>query len=373
MSNFSKSTPQLQETKPRSPSLLLGIILEKKWSWLRHTLMVAVVFVNFYPSLEMGPSLLKVLPNLDKLYGLIRINSAIIILVYLTIIYLNLLYLIPKLLLTRKYLLYLFITTSIGVVYFFFSIYLGNLLYADYSAYFGLEKITLKRFISFITDYYILIGAISSYRIFKKWLDELRQKDQLVNEQLRQEIVHLKNQVNPHFLFNTLNNIVSLIRSDTEKATAVVHGLSDILRYQIYESAKEKIPLTRDIEMIEQLYVLEKLRRDSFEYAIDVVGEVRGVLVPPLLFINFVENAFKHSATSNEPSYCYVTYTIGDGQLNFICKNSKPLLLGKMEAGGIGLKNINRRLELLYKDRFSLRVANQPSFYEVHLTVPLDL
>jgi LytS/YehU family sensor histidine kinase len=188
---------------------------------------------------------------------------------------------------------------------------------------------------------------------------------------LRNELAQLKNQMNPHFLFNTLNNINTLIDINPKKASAVVLGLSEVLRYNLYEVNYDKVLLKKDVDMYAQLLELEKIRRDNFEFTIEIDDQVSSVLIYPQLFINFIENAIKHSSDYKERSFVNIRYGLHEGKLLFSCLNSKANYPVERNAGGIGLKNITRRLELLYNNTHTLTILDEETQFNVTLILPL--
>jgi len=146
-----------------------------------------------------------------------------------------------------------------------------------------------------------------------------------------------------------LNNANVLTKKDPNKASEVLMKLSDLLRYQLYDSARDKVLLTSDIRFIEDFLNLEKVRRDNFDFLISKEGDLSGVQIPPLLFISFVENAVKHNNDTEKLSFVNLFFNVSNNELSFKCINSKPKIKAiKNVTGGLGLKNIKRRLELLY-------------------------
>lgn len=217
----------------------------------------------------------------------------------------------------------------------------------------------------------VMLGAVVGIKIFQKWINDLKRMNELQQINLKTELEQLKSQVNPHFLFNTLNNLFVLMKTDTEKASQVLLGLSDLLRYQLYDSTKEKISLSKDIAFIQNLLVLEKIRKNDFSFTIHTSGNIDGQMLPPFLFIPFVENAIKHGASTVGASYLNLDFGIADNKLYFIAENSKPLVK-QNTIGGLGLANIKRRLGLLYPDRkYTLETIDKPDKYTIHLILPL--
>ena len=147
-------------------------------------------------------------------------------------------------------------------------------------------------------------------------------------------------------------------------------GLSDLLRYQLYDSTKEKIVLAKDIAFIQNFLGLEKIRKNDFTYTVHAEGNMDTVLLPPFLFIPFVENAVKHGASTVGHSYLTVSFKIIDKQLHFYSENSKPAVK-YAGIGGLGLANIKRRLELLYPGTHTLEIKEDVDKYTVNLIISL--
>jgi LytS/YehU family sensor histidine kinase len=236
----------------------------------------------------------------------------------------------------------------------------------------GMQPLDLTplTFIQVATVIAVLLASVVGLKVFKKWINDVQHMNELQQSNLKTELEQLKSQVNPHFLFNTLNNLLVLMKTNPDKAAQVLLGLSDLLHYQLYDSAKEKISLAKDIEFISNLLELEKLRKDDFEYTIQSEGLPKDIMLPPFLFIPFVENAIKHGASTIGHSYLRVAFGVSNGQLLFTAENSKPLVKNRA-VGGIGLKNIQRRLQLLYPQTHSLQITDGTDKYSVRLTLPV--
>ncbi|MNQ83706.1 Sensor histidine kinase YpdA [compost metagenome] len=218
----------------------------------------------------------------------------------------------------------------------------------------------------------VFVAASSAIKLFQRWILDTREIAELTDVSMRAELEQLKNQVNPHFLFNMLNNANVLIESDPQKASQVIMSLSDLLRYQLYDSARPEVLLSADIHFLNDCLALEKIRRDHFEFEISTEGIGNGVIVPPFLFITFVENAIKHSLDPDHVAYVRVSFHLANGLLTFKCINSKPLVkLGEDSLGGIGLANVRRRLELIYGVNYELDIKETMDSYSVTLIVKL--
>lgn len=289
------------------------------------------------------------------------INNPVAVFVYfITLFYVNMYVLVPKLLFRNKNMEYCLSVISILVVvavcgYFFNP--------------FNKENGLNIPLFSFLTA--LLLAASSSIKLFQKGMMDKQLIYELEQSKTYAELEQLKNQINPHFLFNMLNNANVLTKKDPEKASQVLMKLSDLLRYQLYDSARDKVLLTSDIHFLEDFLNLEKVRRDSFDFLISKEGDLSGVQIPPLLFISFVENAVKHNNDATKSSYINLYFNVRNDELFFKCINSKPMLKSVNNTGGLGLTNIKRRLELLFPATHSLTIEDDSERYCVTLTIKL--
>ena len=202
------------------------------------------------------------------------------------------------------------------------------------------------------------VAGMSAILLLRHWILYNQRVDEIQSATLHSELKFLKNQINPHFLFNMLNNANVLIRKNPAEASKVLFKLEDLLRYQMNDNFREHVPLRSDIHFLNDYLNLEKVRRDHFDYNITEEGNIDGIQLPALLFIPFVENAVKHNFDSEHPSYVHLF--------------SKPAITtGKSRVGGIGLTNIRRRLELLYIGRYLLEVSETENKYVVNLKLNL--
>jgi len=248
------------------------------------------------------------------------------------------------------------------------------------------QYIGLKFDLGFIKKHYsdkliireILNTAVfSGYVVFMKftedWFVDQKLKAQLINQNQSSELALLKSQVNPHFLFNTLNNIYSLVYKKSPDAPTAVMKLSEIMRYMLYDTNVEKVPLTKEIEYLKSFIDLQRLRTKYEELVhLEISGDVDSIYVPPMLLIPFVENAFKHgSKKQNTP--IIISLDCAEDTLNFTVSN--PLghesIQQKDTTGGIGLQNVKRRLELLYPDRHNLSIEQSTNMFSITLVLNL--
>jgi two-component system LytT family sensor kinase len=221
-----------------------------------------------------------------------------------------------------------------------------------------------------------ILGISIAYFFLKEWAkaDVLRVK--LEANQLSTEVKFLRSQINPHFLFNTLNNLFSMAQGKGNDDLADgISKLSGMMRYMIYDSNADLVPLGKEIAYLEDCITLNKLRYadDEAKVIFDYPAQTEGVLVAPMLFISFVENAFKHGVIIGRSSEINISISMVNKQLVFSCQNT-IYHIKKMEdeKGGIGLENVKRRLELVYPGKYELFIKNADKMYIVNLGIILE-
>ena len=193
-----------------------------------------------------------------------------------------------------------------------------------------------------------------------------------VKQNLQSELALLKNQINPHFLFNTLNNIDSLIKSNVDKASETLVKLSDILRYMIYETNIDKTLLSNEIKHIESYIDLQKIQFANKELvSLSKQGNFDNTMIAPMLFIPFVENSFKHCNKKNIQHAISINFSIDNKTVNFECINmfDKTQKSTKDIASGIGLNIIKRRLEIIYPGKHFLSIDEDNNTFKVTLSI----
>lgn len=208
-------------------------------------------------------------------------------------------------------------------------------------------------------------------RAFVNWIDNQQKKKELENEKLQSKLMVLINQNNPHFIFNVLNNIDSLITSKPAKASETINKLSGLLRYVYSNSEKDRVSLTSEIEYIENYIELQSLRLDNnvkVEFDKDLQDNIQ---VVPMLFLPFIENAFKHGLVDNEHPL-KLKLSTRDRELIFECINNKGSENNNKSDSGFGLSNIIKRLDLMYPSKYNLNIENKESVYSVSLSLLID-
>lgn len=351
-------------TVTKHKDILSGFLINPSYRVVRHVLLVlAVAFIA-------GQGISDSQSHLGKEF----FHAGIILLVLLGIIYANIYVLTPKLLFENKlikYALSLFGIIFLAILVISISQFLVVIPHPERSV----EPPTgfiLLNLASIIIQFGLLVAGTSTILLFRQWITNEHRINTLENATMQSELEQLKNQMNPHFLFNMLNNANVLIKKNPDEAMIVLSKLKDLLKYQINDSSNELVELKADIQFLTDFLNLEKIRRDKFEFIISVKNDVSRITVPPLLFIPFVENAVKHNNDSIALSYVHLYFEVDNGNLDFVCVNSKPSKPQRKNGhGGLGLVNIKRRLELLYGNDYELDIIENEITYTVKLQIKL--
>lgn len=287
------------------------------------------------------------------------------------IAYVNILYLIPHYLFTRKTFLYV-VFLIMGIVLItpvYISIQL--LIYRHYP-----DKINLYYTnISSIILLEVFVAIISLlYAIIIDWMKKRSEVLELYTTNIETELNFLKTQINPHFLFNTLNSIYALALKKSDEAPDLILKLSEIMRYMLYDCNEDSVPLDQEINYLKNYLDLEKFRKgNNNKIVFTVEGDPEGKSVAPLLFITFVENAFKHGVNNVDRGYVKIHFRILENRLYFEMENSvsPQIHLYKLQSGsgGIGLENVKRRLKLIYPGQHNLEIIKNIDTFRVELTI----
>jgi hypothetical protein len=229
-----------------------------------------------------------------------------------------------------------------------------------------------SRFLQYFMDIGFPLGAAVVIKLFLLQLAGKEKEKNLVRDKLETELKFLRNQTNPHFLFNTLNNIYALARKKSDETADVVMKLSKLLRFMLYETRNEQIRISDEIKVLDDYIELEKLRYND-RLTISFIREIdnENEQIAPLLLIPFVENAFKHGASESRfESFINLEMTLQDGILSFNIENTKEQNGKKQNDENIGLTNVRRQLELLYKEH-EVSIICEAAVFKVSLTVNL--
>ncbi len=219
--------------------------------------------------------------------------------------------------------------------------------------------------------YFNVLGFF--FKTFVEWITDRKIKAELEKDKVKSQLELLKSQINPHFLFNTLNNIDVLIIDEPKKASDYLKKLSEILRFMLYETDTEKVPLSKEVEYIKKYIELQKIRTSNDTFVnFDIIGETKDRFVAPMIFIHFAENAFKYATNKKIENAISIRFDISENQLSFLCKNHiNSTDIKKQENNGLGLRLIRQRLDLIYKADYNLKVSNEDGWYIVKLEIQL--
>lgn len=317
------------------------------------------------------------------------LKSAFHIVVLASFFYVNLLVLIPKFLFNKKTSLYIF-TVCLGMVFVISSYILFDELWqnkprAEHHAAMphrqqersfdrmGPPKPISMKIIFPLISFLMVFGVSTSLRTINEYLKKEELQKETETEKLNAELAFLKSQINPHFLFNTLNNLFSLAHSRSDKTANAIMKLSELMRYMVEDTGGRKVELYRELEYIKNYLELQRLRLDdSVKVELTIEGDFHNKSIEPLLLIPFIENAFKHGVSYNESSFVHIELISNDHQVMLKMENSIPSQkMEKDEASGIGLTNVRKRLELLYPKAYKLNIIQNKSKYIVELTINL--
>ena len=221
----------------------------------------------------------------------------------------------------------------------------------------------------------MLMGLNLGVKLYFKTQEDREQRERLEKQDLERQLEYLRYQVNPHFFMNTLNNIHALVDINPERAKTTIVELSKMMRYILYEGDKKYIPVQREALFLNNYIELMRLRYSSrVSISLDMPEMMPDVMLPPLLLIIFVENAFKHGVSYTAPSFIDIKVEVTQDKLKFRCRNSRQEQKPdeKKKKGGVGLANARRRLDLLFHDKYSLEIKEGDKEYDVQLEIPLS-
>ncbi len=299
-------------------------------------------------------------------------------------VYFNLYFLLPKFLATRRYFLYISYTL-LTIVIVAFIITPGYLLSSYFSGIplqelYGEDKDSLWSFFRYnsLGSTAAAMTLAMSIKLAKNYLQVQKKQHQLEQEKLQTELKFLKSQFNPHFLFNTINSVFVLIKENPNLAQGTLAKFSDLLRYQLYECNEKQISFAKEVSYIKNFIELERLRQnDNVRIIEDVAVENEEEFeIAPFILMPFIENAFKHVSThKNDENRIEIVIKNQGSQLEVFVENTKNAELNSsplVDYSGIGLKNVKRRLELLYPDRHKISIHNGTSKFSCSLILELD-
>ncbi|MGQ7947492.1 sensor histidine kinase [Flavobacterium sp. WC2509] len=222
-----------------------------------------------------------------------------------------------------------------------------------------------------IGELYVLAVASSIY-LMLTWLKERDRNKAIMENQNKIKLKYLKNQIQPHFFFNTLNNLYALSLESSNKVPDVIIKLSQLMEYVLYDIDDVKyVPLVKEIDYIQNYIEIEKLRFQNVEVRFNLESDIDNVNIPPLLFISLIENAFKHGGINNEKLKIKINFRVINSKLEFEIINNFVISPPIKNKKGIGLSNTKKRLKLIYKNNFSINQTIKFNFYSIKIQIPL--
>ena len=295
---------------------------------------------------------------------------------FAVVVYFNLFFLIPEYFHRKKYLKYtFFLVFSVAVISPVKTL-------ALYVLFQGLPQIQ-ERFVEnqgfiFLSCLFVAFSS-TIFQILTDWQKSDVERKELEYKTTQTELNFLRSQINPHFLFNTLNNLYALTLKKSDAAPQTVLKLSEIMRYMLYECNESEVLLSQEINYLKNYIELERLRLSAaFQIKLEVKGDVLNQRIAPLLLTPFIENAFKHGINKQlSKGFIHIDLDVKDEELQLEIKNSMgdyiPVEFPKKKSGGIGLKNVERRLQILYPNKHTLLINEDIDSYNVKLNIKLDL
>mgnify|MGYP005755034047 FL=1 len=294
------------------------------------------------------------------------------------LVYFNMYYLMPSFLLQRRYYeffvyLALLMGAIVAIVQFVLVPFLIHPLFCPDTC--TGDNFTLYRFIRSGINISYVVAITTIIALLKIWYRHQKAAQHLTQDKLEAELKVLKAQIHPHFLFNTLNSLYSLTLKKSDNAPDVVLKLSSLMDYMLYDANATKVPLEKELAYIKNYVALEQMRYGSrVDVKLTESGSMAGKQIAPMLLLPFVENAFKHGVTTEtENAWVRIDVKVSDSKLALLVENCKCHTKASSStrdmASGIGLKNLQRRLELLYDGKYELEIEDEPEHYSAKLEI----
>ena len=345
-----------------------GFFLNPKYRYLFHVIFWLIVFAGDINALVENKGMY---------------DPSCILIVFaleLAIVYINIYLLFPKMLVKGQLFKYTFATLITIAVYvavnhhFFFTEDIIEIIdeKTGESEFFPVSATT--SFIAYFFRMFSIIGTAIGIKLFKRYFNQQKKIHAIKQDSLENELLYLKHQINPHFLFNSLNNIYVLSKKNLNTTSDSILLLSDLLRYQLYDCAKNEVVLQSEIEYLRNFLKLEQIRKKTSDINLEVNGLAATINISPFIFMPFVENAIKYSSMTESPKV-HIKFDIQKNIINFNVINNKTdqyTNFNKDNDSGIGLSNVKRRLDLLYPNAHELICNDTPNTYEVSLKLIID-
>jgi len=296
--------------------------------------------------------------------------------IHILVVYVNIYYLIPRFILRKKYWTYIGYLSLILVLVYLVRTGLNYLLVTREiwpEADDGGRFLELNHVIAVVLGELYVLGFATAIKLVIDWSIEKRRNEDLAQLQLSTELKYLRTQIQPHFFFNTLNNLYALTLKKSDKAPRLVIKLSEMMQYVLYEVTSSRASLLQEINHINNFIDIERMRyNDSVECELDITGNIEDVEVPPLLFLSFVENCFKHGLRKNDFVKINMSFEIvNKNYLKFKLSNNFNPNAENKEKHGIGIVNAKRRLSLLFFNDYELKTEVIGDIYKLYLKIPV--
>lgn len=305
------------------------------------------------------------------------INSFVIISIHAAVSYFNMYVLMPSFLQKRAYVAY---ALTVGL-----SLLLGTFLeaaiFSTISTIGPEDKralLSLRFVLNTVMAITYTVAVTMSLKLVKHWYEKEKLTKELEIINTETELKYLKSQINPHFLFNSLNSIYSLALQKSDSTPELILKLSDILRYILYEGSEQKVSLDQELKYLKSYVELEKIRHgERMSLDLKIMGDIKAYEIAPMLLIPFVENGFKHGLGRDMANgFMTIRVEVIKDRLKFEIENSKPSKESEFKnqqnyQGGIGLQNVNKRLDLLYPEKYTVKIDEETDNYKVNLEIEL--
>lgn len=336
--------------------------MKKSWQIFWHVFFW-ISMISFFVLIASsgGKSTMETLLVVFVVFGIINIG----------LFYLNYLLFIPKYLDTKKFKQYVIAVIAaivlIGLAKYGVALIFKSIILVRSGKLISLWQYLLST--AFTSLIFVFLSTVLRFTV--DWfLNERIQRD-LENQRLTAELSFLKSQINPHFLFNSLNSIYSLAYQKSDTTPEAILKLSEIMRYMLYDCNDNKVELSKELQYLHNFIDLQKIRFGNKAFInFEVHGEVDDQHIVPLLLISFIENAFKHGVANDPASPISLKINLSEGNLYFFIQNKKHMH-NRDASGGIGLINVKRRLDLLYPSKYKLEIRDENDTYTVQLSLVL--
>jgi len=302
-------------------------------------------------------------------------NEAITLAFFAILVYFNLYYLVPNYLSKEKFGTYVFLLVLSTIIITPLKMIAMHFKLANYPEMQQQLVQPTSQYAQFLAMF-VMGGGSSLVKIISDWVRHQRERQLLETQTMQSELRFLKSQINPHFLFNTLNNLYALTLKKSDEAPEIVIKLSEMMRYMLYECNEKRVPLRKEVNYLRNYLDLERLRQGrNISISFDVEGQMTDQQIAPLMFIPFLENSFKHGLNHQiTQGFVHILLQVEAQHVHFYIENSKPDTPpspDKRRSGGIGLVNVRRRLDLLYPGQYELFIEDKPKSYAVNLEIDL--